>query len=180
MTIYEVGADYDTYKFFVFENDGELIENTTGQSLQAGWRPRRLTLFNEPTKRKDNRRKDFDASIYFQGLLFVNQRTEQVLQSAVGDQMEFLPVITDGQTGQFSYANLLGSQDAINRGDLNASALMQLIRAKKIPFNLSEVKDKLLFRAQPLGYYFCTPAFLELVEQHQIKGLRFEAMGEAS
>lgn len=57
MNIYEIGQDFDNYKFFVFKENDELnkdIWDFKGQSLASEWKGISLELFRDKRKRKTN------------------------------------------------------------------------------------------------------------------------------
>ena len=56
MKIYEIGQNFDNYKFFVFKENDELnkgIWDFRGQSLISGWKGLNLELFRD--KRKNHK-----------------------------------------------------------------------------------------------------------------------------
>ena len=72
MNIYEIGQDFDNYKFFVFKEDDKSNKDVwdyNGQSLVNEWKGLSLELFRDKRKKKDKRSEDFDASCYFSGCL---------------------------------------------------------------------------------------------------------------
>ena len=74
MNIYEIGQDFDNYKFFVFKEDDESnkgVWDYNGQSLINEWKGLSLELFRDKRKKKDKRSEEFDASCYFSGCLIV-------------------------------------------------------------------------------------------------------------
>ena len=78
MNIYEIGQDFDNYKFFVFKEDDKSNKDVwdyNGQSLVNEWKGLSLELFRDKRKKKDKRSEDFDASCYFSGCLIVNKKT---------------------------------------------------------------------------------------------------------
>ena len=82
MNIYEIGQDFDNYKFFVFKEDDESnkgVWDYNGQSLINEWKGLSLELFRDKRKKKDKRSEEFDASCYFSGCLIVNKRTSLLL-----------------------------------------------------------------------------------------------------
>ena len=83
MNIYEIGQDFDNYKFFVFKEDDESnkgVWDYNGQSLINEWKGLSLELFRDKRKKKDKRSEEFDASCYFSGCLIVNKRTSFTCQ----------------------------------------------------------------------------------------------------
>lgn len=57
MNIYEIGQDFDNYKFFVFKEDDESnkgVWDYNGQSLINEWKGLSLELFRDKRKRKTN------------------------------------------------------------------------------------------------------------------------------
>ena len=113
MNIYEIGQDFDNYKFFVFKEDDELNAgawNCKGQSLVNEWKGFSLELFRDKKKKKDKRSEDFDASCYFSGCLIVNKRTSLLLSEKLKGQIEVLPVNVDGNISDFYFINVLNTQ----------------------------------------------------------------------
>ena len=57
MNIYEIGQDFDNYKFFVFKEDDKSNKDVwdyNGQSLVNEWKGLSLELFRDKEKRKTN------------------------------------------------------------------------------------------------------------------------------
>lgn len=57
MNIYEIGQDFDNYKFFVFKEDDKSNKDVwdyNGQSLVNEWKGLSLELFRDKRKRKTN------------------------------------------------------------------------------------------------------------------------------
>ena len=106
MNIYEIGQDFDNYKFFVFKEDDESnkgVWDYNGQSLINEWKGLSLELFRDKRKKKDKRSEEFDASCYFSGCLIVNKRTSLLLSEKLKGQIEVLPVNVDGNASGFYF-----------------------------------------------------------------------------
>lgn len=89
MNIYEIGQDFDNYKFFVFKEEDKSNKDVwdyNGQSLVNEWKGLSLELFKDKRKKKDKRSEDFDASCYFSGCLIVNKRTSLLLAEKLKGQ----------------------------------------------------------------------------------------------
>ena len=106
MNIYEIGQDFDNYKFFVFKEEDKSNKDVwdyNGQSLVNEWKGLSLELFKDKRKKKDKRSEDFDASCYFSGCLIVNKRTSLLLAEKLKGQIEVLPVNVDGNTSNYYF-----------------------------------------------------------------------------
>ena len=106
MNIYEIGQDFDNYKFFVFKEEDKSNKDVwdyNGQSLVNEWKGLSLELFKDKRKKKDKRSEDFDASSYFSGCLIVNKRTSLLLAEKLKGQIEVLPVNVDGNTSNYYF-----------------------------------------------------------------------------
>ena len=106
MNIYEIGQDFDNYKFFVFKEDDESnkgVWDYNGQSLINEWKGLSLELFRDKRKKKDKRSEEFDASCYFSGCLIVNKRTSLLLSEKLKGQIEVLPVNVDGNASGYYF-----------------------------------------------------------------------------
>lgn len=106
MNIYEIGQDFDNYKFFVFKEDDKSNKDVwdyNGQSLVNEWKGLSLELFRDKRKKKDKRSEDFDASCYFSGCLIVNKRTSLLLAEKLKGHIEVLPVNVDGNTSDYYF-----------------------------------------------------------------------------
>lgn len=117
MNIYEIGQDFDNYKFFVFKEEDKSNKDVwdyNGQSLVNEWKGLSLELFKDKRKKKDKRSEDFDASCYFSGCLIVNKRTSLLLAEKLKGQIEVLPVNVDGNTSNYYFINVLNTVDALN------------------------------------------------------------------
>ena len=117
MNIYEIGQDFDNYKFFVFKEDDESnkgVWDYNGQSLINEWKGLSLELFRDKRKKKDKRSEEFDASCYFSGCLIVNKRTSLLLSEKLKGQIEVLPVNVDGNASGYYFINVLNTVDALN------------------------------------------------------------------
>ena len=109
MNIYEIGQDFDNYKFFVFKEEDKSNKDVwdyNGQSLVNEWKGLSLELFKDKRKKKDKRSEDFDASCYFSGCLIVNKRTSLLLAEKLKGQIEVLPVNVDGNTSNYYFTVL--------------------------------------------------------------------------
>lgn len=68
MNIYEIGQDFDNYKFFVFKEDDKSNKDVwdyNGQSLVNEWKGLSLELFRDKRKRKTNEVKTLMLLVIF-------------------------------------------------------------------------------------------------------------------
>lgn len=131
MNIYEIGQDFDNYKFFVFKEDDKSNKDVwdyNGQSLVNEWKGLSLELFRDKRKKKDKRSEDFDASCYFSGCLIVNKRTSLLLAEKLKGHIEVLPVNVDGNTSDYYFINVLNTVDALNIESKNNEEILKMMR----------------------------------------------------
>ena len=131
MNIYEIGQDFDNYKFFVFKEDDKSNKDVwdyNGQSLVNEWKGLSLELFRDKRKKKDKRSEDFDASCYFSGCLIVNKRTSLLLAEKLKGQIEVLPVNVDGNTSNYYFINVLNIADALNIESKSNEEILKIMR----------------------------------------------------
>ena len=138
MNIYEIGQDFDNYKFFVFKEDDKSNKDVwdyNGQSLVNEWKGLSLELFRDKRKKKDKRSEDFDASCYFSGCLIVNKRTSLLLAEKLKGQIEVLPVNVDGNTSNYYFINVLNIADALNIESKSNEEILKMMRDNNGIFN---------------------------------------------
>lgn len=180
MNIYQVGQDYDKYKFIVFNDDDDSSKRTLefkGQSLLDDWKS--LNLFLSKGKRKDKRGEDFDASCYFSGRLFVNKRTSILLKEKFEEQIEILPVNVAGIDSDFYFINVRTVLDAINK-NYSKDELLKMLRSDNVVFKKENIGSNIIFRDSMFYHsYYCTDEFVEFINQNEIKGLKFDFEGTA-
>lgn len=131
MNIYEIGQDFDNYKFFVFKEDDESnkgVWDYNGQSLINEWKGLSLELFRDKRKKKDKRSEEFDASCYFSGCLIVNKRTSLLLSEKLKGQIEVLPVNVDGNASGYYFINVLNTVDALNIESKSNEEILKMMR----------------------------------------------------
>ena len=172
MNIYEIGQDFDNYKFFVFKEDDKSNKDVwdyNGQSLVNEWKGLSLELFRDKRKKKDKRSEDFDASCYFSGCLIVNKKTSLLLAEKLKGQIEVLLVNVDGNTSDYYFINVLNTVDALNIDSDNNGI-----------FNKGNIGSYIIFRDSLFNNnYYCTDEFVDFVKQNSITGLKFTCAGIA-
>ena len=138
MNIYEIGQDFDNYKFFVFKEDDKSNKDVwdyNGQSLVNEWKGLSLELFKDKRKKKDKRSEDFDASCYFSGCLIVNKKTSLLLAEKLKGQIEVLLVNVDGNTSDYYFINVLNTVDALNIESKSNEEILKMMRDNNGIFN---------------------------------------------
>ena len=146
MNIYEIGQDFDNYKFFVFKEEDKSNKDVwdyNGQSLVNEWKGLSLELFKDKRKKKDKRSEDFDASCYFSGCLIVNKKTSLLLAEKLKGQIEVLPVNVDGNTSNYYFINVLNTVDALNIESKSNEEILKMMRDNNGIFN-SSIHNQLL------------------------------------
>ena len=149
MNIYEIGQDFDNYKFFVFKEDDKSNKDVwdyNGQSLVNEWKGLSLELFRDKRKKKDKRSEDFDASCYFSGCLIVNKRTSLLLAEKLKGQIEVLPVNVDGNTSNYYFINVLNMVDALNIESKSNEEILKMMRDNNGIFNKGNIGSYIIFR----------------------------------
>ena len=146
MNIYEIGQDFDNYKFFVFKEEDKSNKDVwdyNGQSLVNEWKGLSLELFKDKRKKKDKRSEDFDASCYFSGCLIVNKRTSLLLAEKLKGQIEVLPVNVDGNTSNYYFINVLNTVDALNIESKSNEEILKMMRDNNGIFNKGNIIQSL-------------------------------------
>ena len=149
MNIYEIGQDFDNYKFFVFKEEDKSNKDVwdyNGQSLVNEWKGLSLELFKDKRKKKDKRSEDFDASCYFSGCLIVNKRTSLLLAEKLKGQIEVLPVNVDGNTSNYYFINVLNTVDALNIESKSNEEILKMMRDNNGIFNKGNIGSYIIFR----------------------------------
>ena len=171
MNIYEIGQDFDNYKFFVFKEDDESnkgVWDYNGQSLINEWKGLSLELFRDKRKKKDKRSEEFDASCYFSGCLIVNKRTSLLLSEKLKGQIEVLPVNVDGNASGYYFINVLNTVDALNIESKSNEEILKMMRDNNGIFNKGNIGSYIIFRDSLFNNnYYCT--FCEAKFNHRIK-----------
>ena len=175
MNIYEIGQDFDNYKFFVFKEDDESnkgVWDYNGQSLINEWKGLSLELFRDKRKKKDKRSEEFDASCYFSGCLIVNKRTSLLLSEKLKGQIEVLPVNVDGNASGYYFINVLNTVDALNIESKSNEEILKMMRDN------NGIGSYIIFRDSLFNNnYYCTDEFVDFVKQNSITGLKFTCAG---
>ncbi len=180
MNIYEIKSDHDVFKFFVFKpGSTSNYLNFEGQKLGDSWVPLELEIFEEKGKKKDKRFEDFDASCYYDGILIVNNNLKVIFENNFNKKIEVLPVNTD--TGQYYYINVMNKIKSIKNVDkMSSDEIMEMVRNNTYIFDIHIVKNQDIFRDTKMSAsYFVTESFINLMNNNQIKGLRYEKVGHA-
>ena len=169
MNIYEIGQDFDNYKFFVFKEEDKSNKDVwdyNGQSLVNEWKGLSLELFKDKRKKKDKRSEDFDASCYFSGCLIVNKRTSLLLAEKLKGQIEVLPVNVDGNTSNYYFINVLNTVDALNIESKSNEEILKMMRDNNGIFNKGNIGSYIIFRDSLFNNnYYCTDEFVDFVKQ---------------
>ena len=159
MNIYEIGQDFDNYKFFVFKEDDKSNKDVwdyNGQSLVNEWKGLSLELFRDKRKKKDKRSEDFDASCYFSGCLIVNKKTSLLLAEKLKGQIEVLLVNVDGNTSDYYFINVLNTVDALNIDSKNNEEILKMMRDNNGIFNKGNIGSYIIFRDSLFNNnYYC-------------------------
>ena len=170
MNIYEIGQDFDNYKFFVFKEEDKSNKDVwdyNGQSLVNEWKGLSLELFKDKRKKKDKRSEDFDASCYFSGCLIVNKRTSLLLAEKLKGQIEVLPVNVDGNTSNYYFINVLNTVDALNIESKSNEEILKMMRDNNGIFNKGNIGSYIIFRDSLFNNnYYCTDEFVDFVKQY--------------
>ena len=170
MNIYEIGQDFDNYKFFVFKEEDKSNKDVwdyNGQSLVNEWKGLSLELFKDKRKKKDKRSEDFDASCYFSGCLIVNKRTSLLLAEKLKGQIEVLPVNVDGNTSNYYFINVLNIADALNIESKSNEEILKMMRDNNGIFNKGNIGSYIIFRDSLFNNnYYCTDEFVDFVKQY--------------
>jgi len=180
LNIYEIKSDHDVFKFFVFKpGSTSNYLNFEGQKLGDSWVPLELEIFEEKGKKKDKRFEDFDASCYYDGILIVNNNLKVIFENNFNKKIEVLPVNTD--TGQYYYINVMNKIKSIKNVDkMSLDEIMEMVRNNTYIFDIHIVKNQDIFRDTKMSAsYFVTESFINLMNNNQIKGLRYEKVGHA-
>ncbi len=180
MNIYEIKSDHDVFKFFVFKpGSTSNYLNFEGQKIGDSWVPLELEIFEEKGKKKDKRFEDFDASCYYDGILIVNNNLKVIFENNFNKKIEVLPVNTD--TGQYYYINVMNKIKSIKNVDkMSSDEIMEMVRNNTYIFDIHIVKNQDIFRDTKMSAsYFVTESFINLMNNNQIKGLRYEKVGHA-
>jgi len=180
LNIYEIKSDHDVFKFFVFKpGSTSNYLNFEGQKIGDSWVPLELEIFEEKGKKKDKRFEDFDASCYYDGILIVNNNLKVIFENNFNKKIEVLPVNTD--TGQYYYINVMNKIKSIKNVDkMSSDEIMEMVRNNTYIFDIHIVKNQDIFRDTKMSAsYFVTESFINLMNNNQIKGLRYEKVGHA-
>lgn len=183
MEIYKIESDY-SYKNI--SNKNETIINQfrdfKGQSLKTEWTIPNFQLLEEVTNVKSEKNNeqakenDFDARCYG-NMLFVKSKFDSFFERL---NIEFLPVVIESKEPNFSFLNVLTVVEAIDFSNLDYQQSMEMLKSNEIKFSKSNINGSQIFRDKKLiNFYYCSESFKNLFETKNIKGLKFEKVGEA-
>lgn len=182
MDIYRISQNYDEFNFFVYNESNNNSQQTIdfkGEILANNYHKLNFKIFNDPKKKQDKRRTDFDASCYYMGILLVNEKNISSFIDKFPFNIEILEVETD-LFENFYFINLLTKIDCINKDNKSNNEIMVMVRENNILFKKNNILNNLIFRDDKLtSSYFCTDEFISFINVSNIKGLRFEKVGRA-
>ena len=184
MDVYKIESDH-SYKNITGKEDSVIgaFFNYKGQALGGSWSAPEFGLVENITKvaseRNSEKAKDinFDARCY--GNILILESTFS--KSFDSSNIEFLPVNVEGIARSFVFGNVLSVIEAINFEGKDYKQSMDMIKSNAIEFVLNRIENSTVFRDKKLiNFYYCTAKFIQIVNNNNIKGLRFDKVGEAS
>ncbi|WP_212002547.1 hypothetical protein [Chitinophaga sp. HK235] len=178
MDLYKIGNDFEYIDLsFINKEDVRLYASFKGQPISDTWHEDVFELSED--KLQKGKSSDFEARCYGSTLI-VQKEFEPEFKGRLDGNIEVKPIKVKGINKPFIFINLLNVIPAINFEGVSTQESMKLIRENNIPFDLSIVKEELLFRDVKLSFYYCTDAFVDFVKSLGIKGLKFEVAGKAA
>lgn len=180
MTIFKLATDFKyTDLTFIEKEDVRRFAGYRGQQIEAdsSWTEDVFGLSDD--KLQKEKVDDFDARCYG-ATLIIKKKFQQALEDLLPGQIQCLPVSVREVDDEFIYVNLLNIVAAINLEGLDFKQTMEMLRSTDVRFRINGVKDQILFRDEKINnFYFCTDKFIDFAEANEIRGLKFDKMGEA-
>lgn len=183
MDIYKISTDFSFKNITAKEGVTKKFYHYQGQPLSEKWEPPAFGLLENLARLKSEinadrkLRGDFDARCY--GNMFLLKETfVPALQNL---PLEFLPVIVEHVEEKFVCVNVLKIIEAINFQGLDFKQSMDMMKSNTARFISKNIGQHIIFRDQKLiNSYYCSQPFIDQVNQHNIKGLRFDKAGETT
>jgi hypothetical protein len=180
MNIYQISTDFQYKDITGRDEISKQFHYFTGQSLKNQWS---IVVFDKlidvitsiNDKKSENKKQDdFDARCY--GNMFVLKDKYSLLINDL--PIEILPIKINGIDEAFNFINVLNVIESIDFGNMDYKEFMGLARNNKIPFILEKIEDEYIFRDKKLcTFYYCTDKFIEIIQNNNIKGLKFGIVG---
>lgn len=184
MEIYRIASDF-AYKQLAGKDDATIgkFHYYKGQLLTDEWQPPVFVLLESASKVRAERlsemkKKENRDGTCYGNIFLLKEKFMPVMQSL---PVQCLPVITEGLADKFVFINVLTVLPAINFEGLDYHQSMKMVKDNEIKFSREGIGEHVLFRDQKLiNTYYCTEQFSRLINQHGIKGLRFDKVGAAA
>lgn len=193
MKIFTINQNYDDFLYLIQETEQDYI-NTLGKEGERieNWRIPTQVIFKKSKKEMKNKRMDFTASSFFNGILLMQESLAQKMVRDFHFSAELLPIHTPEMPEPFVFVNILGGKKAVIEAFYYTTD--ELWAAKHMPKTLNKpvfpelqgkyafdeviLRENALFRDEKYnGFYFCTDIFVSWAEENGVKGLQFEEAG---
>lgn len=176
MRVFEIRADVTHYQVvqLVYDNDIELIKQAKKGPTTAIWRP-------VPVEISSVDKLPGDCPYLTAGIPVFSKRALHALLPLIKDEIEVLPL--DCPSGEYFIASVLNILDCldISRSEIERfEATGNIKRIINHVFDPKCIGEHHIFRIpeRRLSQVFVTDRFKEVVEEHQLSGMRFEERWE--
>lgn len=193
MNIYTISSNYDEFLYLLHETDKDYIDilGIEGKKIE-NWEIPTQVIFKKSKKEMKNKRTDFNASSFFNGILLMQEHLAQKMVQDFHLSAQLLPIHTPETPEPFVFVNILGGKKAVveyfyyTDDELWAAEHMPKTLDKpvfpeldgKFAFDEQILRENPVFRDEKYnGFYFCTDVFINWAEENGVKGLRFENAG---
>ncbi|EOO22643.1 MULTISPECIES: imm11 family protein [Bacillus cereus group] len=168
--------DYETFQLLNYEEDKKYFKTSFNSmvSLSDSWTPKFIEVTDEG--------KSSDSPIFLgkSGVQIISEKAKNVLESIVGDNVEFLPLIHKQTNKQYYAMHVLRVLEALDTNktifDKLSSGL--IIGCKKFVFIPYVVQDEPIFKLNINGkvhpnYLLVSDQFKNVILESELKGFQF-------
>ena len=192
MQVFLIKQNLDDFQYLLQETETDYIDtlDKEGKEIKK-WHIPTWKLYI-PNKKSLKKRKDFNASSFFSGKLFIEKSLAEKMVIDFNLSAQLLSINTPEMEENFVFVNILGGVKAVLKDFWYTED--ELWTAKHMPKTLThevfpELDGKYLFDRQIIaqnpifrdkkfkGFYFCTDVFVKWEEENNLKGLNFENAG---
>ncbi|WP_242309238.1 imm11 family protein [Bacillus cereus group sp. BfR-BA-01331] len=179
MKIWELKSGLDNYESFQllnFKEDKNFFEGKFNSIIKLvdSWRKLPVECLEE------GKASDFPHFWGEIGALMVSEKAKELLESIVGADVEFLPLIRNSNSEIYYLVHVLNVLDAIDSDKATFKKLITglIIGCEKFAFDNNTVQNEMIFKVYINGKIHPTAVFISdelkvLIEQSDLKGFEF-------
>ncbi|PFQ77230.1 hypothetical protein COC60_27240 [Bacillus thuringiensis] len=179
MKIWELRSSSDNYESFQllnYKEDKKFFEEKFNSTIKLidSWRKLPIECL------EGGKTTDFPHFWGEIGALMVSEKAKTLLESSIGHNVEFLPLLRDSTSEVYYLVHVLNVLDAIDSDKAIFKKLITglIIGCEKFAFDSNTVQNEMIFKVYINGKIHPTAVFISdelkiLIEQSDLKGFEF-------